>query len=236
MNISSPTSPKPPDKKSFLFIGPGGGGKTTVALQFPDPAVIDCDTKLDGPEQYIRARNPNLTFGYDSVALDKKTGKPLDMEKCWDAMMQGFDDLKVMDGYRTGILDNLTMVNKFMFAKILGSKDAMEMRDWGKMSQMYGKLLITKINTLPMTRIVICHDEPVERANPSNPMLKEVIRFDPIVYGETKHQIASLFTDVWRFTTRPVAGGKVERRIQTTRDTQSDLKNSFGMPPRNHHQ
>ena len=129
MKTSTPTSPKPPDPLSILEIGPPGGGKTTLALLFPSICVLDCDENLDGPEKFIRTKQPTFAYGYERIRYSDDD-KPLDMHKCYDRLMDKILQVKNDPNIKTVIVDSLTSVNEFVIQSILqGKRSEMEARD-----------------------------------------------------------------------------------------------------------
>ena len=46
---------KPNLSFGLFLMGPPKAGKTTLALQFPNPYVADCDNNLSGPDEYLKA-------------------------------------------------------------------------------------------------------------------------------------------------------------------------------------
>lgn len=232
MNLSKPGNLKPVEPLSILLIGPPGGGKTTLGMQFPFPCFLDCDRNLDGPERYNRKLNPNLEYAYVGVTYDSN-GKPLAVEKCYDNLLLEIDNVAKESAVKTIVLDGITLINQFIVQKVLkqSSKDSMEMRDWGKVAAAFINLLYVRLRQTGKTTIVMCHEVPVERANEKNPMLKDLIKYEPAINGGIAHTMSGLFTDVWRCSSLPAVAGKVQFKIQTTKDVLSgDLKNSLGLP------
>ncbi len=231
MNISKPGSVKPTEPPSILLIGPPGGGKTTLSMQFPYPCFLDCDRNLDGPERFLRKASPSLEYAYTQITY--KDGQPVPTERCFDRLMQEIDLVSKVPEVKTLVVDGITLINQFIIQKVLKeqSKDFMEMRDWGKVAQHFIALLYVKLRQTGKTTIVTCHEVPVEKTNPTNAMLKDVVRYEPAINGGIAHTLSGLFTDVWRCTSLAAPGNKVVYKIQTVKDTLSpDLKNSFGLP------
>jgi hypothetical protein len=57
-----------------------------------------------------------------------------------------------------------------------------------------------------------------------------IVGYTPAIQGGITDFFGGFFTDMWRFTSVLGAGNTTNFRIQTSRDTLSDLKNSMGMP------
>jgi len=232
MNVSKPGSAKPPEPMSILLIGPPGGGKTTLAMQFPYPCFLDCDRNLDGPERFNRKLNSNLEYGYIAVTYDS-SGKPIPVDKCYDTLLTEVDNVAKEPTIQTVVLDGVTLINQFIIQKVMkqSGKDNMELRDWGKVAAAFINLLYVRLRQTGKTTIVTCHENPVERANPTNPMLKELVKYEPAINGGIANTMSGLFTDVWRCSSLPAVAGKVQFKIQTSKDVLSgDLKNSLGLP------
>lgn len=233
MKTSSPTSPKTPEPKSILLIGAPGTRKTTLALRFPKPYILNCDQNLDGPETYLRsAEKAPLDYAYDDVQL-LDNGQQCPPEVCCDRLISLLDKARTEPAIKTIVVDSLTWVNEFVVQKILKqqSRQQMQIPDWGTFRSVFGGILFTKLRTSGKTSICIVHEKPVYTPNPKNPMLQDVLKYDNTVQGQVGDALGAFFTDVWRCEARVAAFGKNESWIVVDKTEKSpDLKNSFGLP------
>ena len=60
-----------PNSMLALLIGPAGCGKTTFALQFRRPYLVNIDNNIAGPRNYYKRAGLDMSaIKYDNVALD----------------------------------------------------------------------------------------------------------------------------------------------------------------------
>jgi len=226
VKTASPDSPRKPEPKSILLIGPPGGGKTTLALQFPNVYVLDCDLNLSGPENYLRqAGRPPLEFRYDQIPFDD-AGNPVPVQQQWKRLIEKII-LAVVDPWvKTIFLDGLTAVDEILLQHVLRTQATTTMRqqDWIPFrSAMVG--LIMQIRTTGKTSIVSCHEktETDEKGN--------VEAFKPAFRSKIGDFFGGFFTDMWRCQAKPGVAGKTSFWVYPQRTSRSDLKNSVLMPP-----
>lgn len=230
MNLSTPSTPKAAEPRAILLLGGPGGGKTTLSMQFPFPCFLDCDRNLDGSEGFVRSKNPKLEYGYTQVTY--QDGKPVPIEKCYDRLISELDSISKEPQVKTVVIDGITLINNFIIAKVQKEQGTEEMKipSWGRVANAFVKLLIVKVRETGKNTIVTCHETPVERPSATNPLLKELIRYDPAISGGIANVLGGLFTDVWRCSSEAGTAGRVQFRIQFTKDNKSgDLKNSLGI-------
>jgi len=231
MQLSTPTAPKQTEPKSILLIGPPGGGKTTLAMQFPGVCFMDCDRNLDGPERFIRLKNKDLSYGYTQITYKDNVAVPA--HECFERLCDSVSDLKTETSIKTVVVDGLTMVNEFIIQKILKaqSKSEMEARHWQPFKSYMINLLVAKLRGTGKTVICTCHETILEKPNPDPKKVMDpvLVGYRPAIQGGITDYFGGFFTDMWRCTALVAPGGS-EYKIQTVRDTKSDLKNSLGLP------
>lgn len=227
---STTDKPKPRQPLSILLIGGPGGGKTTFLLQFPGLYVLDCDTNLDGPENYLRRHGKFKDYEYDQVAFSN--GKPLPVHECYDNLMALLTEAKSKP-YQTVAIDGLTMINEYVIQKVLSkqSKKEMEARDWQPFKTHLLNLLVGKLRSLGKDTIVTCHEFTKTKPDPKNIMQEQIIGYTPAVQGGITDYFGGFFTDMWRMTAELAPGDKLEFKLTGQRTGLSDLKNSIGLPP-----
>lgn len=229
MNSYSSDSPKPPEPKSILIVGPPGGGKSSLMLQFPDLAVLDCDRNLDGPIEYLTKNKIRYDFKHFPVTFnDDKSVVPI--EECYDKLLLRLAE--VPKTCKTVVIDGLTLINEFVIRKVLKEKRASEMeaRHWQPFKSYCYQLLVAKLRNLGVNTIVTAHETDITRPDSKNVMQTILVQRRPYIQGGINEQLGGFFTDMWRCQIQPAPGDKLECTLYTGRTTLDELKNSMGLP------
>jgi len=235
MKSSTPQSPKTPGPLAILLIGKGGVGKTTLALQFPKPGVLDIDENLDGPDRFIReALKKPIDYVYVTPLLDDK-GRPKGDGEIRDAITDGLTELVESPKVKTIFLDSITKLSEMLVLWRLNKegKDVMEISMWQPWRSAIIKLLHKARSS---GKHVICsiHEKPVyaPRSGKSiEPAQK--IAADISLPTRLADEFPFAFTDVWR-AKKVETRDEVDYQLHCQSDDESgnsmmSLKNSLGI-------
>jgi len=192
---------------------------------------MDCDGNLDGPSGFL-GKPP---FAWCPIRFTDD-GKPVELEQCFDRLIQELIFVAKQDHIKTVIIDSLTMVNEFVIRKILSQQarpfGEMEARDWIPFKSKFLTLLVRILRGMNKTTICAVHEVILTKSDPKNMMNVIIEGYRPSVQGSVTDYFGAFFTDVWRCTSSPPIGGKPQPyQVQTVKDSRSpDLKSSCGMP------
>jgi hypothetical protein len=237
MPLISPTSLPKRQPLSLLLIGPPGGGKTTLALQFPNVQIIDIDLNIDGPINVLRSKSKLNEIKYETILIDDEQ-KPVDgVDQQWTRLMTKLTQACRDPWTKTVVVDGLTRLNQLIIDMVLkdaGKKD-MEIQLWIPFRQR----MLGVFNTMRGSgkhSILLCHEEYKYSAAKAG---KEVVdKRGPAMDSKLKDQLAGFFTDMWRCWGQPapvklVNGVLVQGnlfKVATIPTGLDELKNSYGLP------
>lgn len=229
MKTISLTSPKTANPKAILLIGPPGGGKTTLSLQFPNAGVVDIDRNLDGPIKRLMKLDPKFEIRFD-CAYQTSDGKSLPLADVWRRATVITDEMLKDEWVKTIVIDGLTMADDALYEHVLKAQNVSDMRiqDWVTFRAELIRLIM-KCRAATKTFVMLCHEEPQidDKGN--------VIRYVPSFRSKVSNFFGGFFTDMWRCTAVPCSVDKlhpdgVKFCLNTLPTSRSELKNSLVMP------
>lgn len=220
---------------AFLFQAPPKSGKTTLALQFPNPWAADCEGNLDGPLRWIKSTMPEH---YKTIKLDHvntlDNGDLVPDENRW-ARMVHLTNLAVQDkSIQTIIVDNAGAIGRYLedlilFKKPEGSeKNKMTISDWQPWRNLMSKF-VTDVRAKMLNGrmfIMTSHEETVEDK------VSGIIHYRTNIPSKLADNFGGLFSEVWRMEVNENAGQR-EFTIDAMKSIrQPQLGTSLGVPPR----
>jgi hypothetical protein len=230
MQKATSTEPQPRQPLALLLIGPPGGGKTTLSLQFPSPYIADIDGNMDGPVRHIKKKLPQFEYFYDRIGFTDK-GTPVAVEDQWQRLETSvYAALKAPEP-KTVVIDGLTHLNNILIAHVCkqAGKSAMDISLWIPFRQTLLKFIMTCRST-NKNLVMLCHEETQYKQDPSskNALSQVIDKRTPAVSSKLTDYFGAFFTDMWRCESRPGPGGKPTYWVQVSKKPYDDLKNSFG--------
>lgn len=206
MITSTPESPGPKGPPSILLRGSPGCGKTTLAMQFPNVCILDCDENLSGPETYIRTKiDPKFTYSYFRCRFDD-SGKPLEKEALWKRYIEGFNQAVADPNIKTIVTDSLTGLDQMLLRYIMKQQNIedankLERQHWIPFRMQMQELTLRMRNT---GKINIVNAHETEKTNSRG--IPE--RYDVAITSRLRDHFGWIFTEVWYMESLPPLAGK----------------------------
>lgn len=224
---------KPLSQFSLLLQGQPKSGKTTLALAFPKPYILDCDNNLEGTLRLMRAKKIEPNFLYDVPDIDDKgLERPVDQRYIYASKCLA--EAAVSPEVETIIVDGVSKMNAYIMAEI-GRQQArkpgeMQLQDWGAHQYMWQNF-VTKLQATPKLFILLAHEEFSDV-----PQLAGHILIN-IPGKKIQQSLPGMFSDVWRCeveSSLQTVNGKPTtvntRLVRASAKTGLSLGNSLGLP------
>jgi GTPase SAR1 family protein len=214
---------------SILLMGPPGGGKTTLMMQFPGLYILNCDRNLAGPVRYLKSIGKFKPFKYDTISQyeddegEHHKGDMIDIKFGWDRL-RALARAAIKDpSIQTIGLDTLTWCDQALYAhscRVQGLKE-LEGFNWSPYKRELHAFL-SECKASGKTVIVNCH-EKIEYDKKG-----AIEAYVPSISTGISAYFGYYFSDIWRCTLVDQGGTRGLKAIVTTHPTAvSQLKNSI---------
>lgn len=206
---------------SVLLLGTPGAGKSTLAAQFPDCFVLDCDENYAGPIRYLNSQ-PNPPKFYIGSPLYAADGKSVPPQDRFRRAMVLLDEAANSDLIKTIVVDSLTTFVDMVLYEVMreqGRKigdfsfktstskamdEQLQIQDWGFFLGTMKKVIFSLKGT---GKTIVFTGHIKVREDEVSKLLRQAVA----VPGQFADIISGLFSEVWlleRETKRTSAGSE----------------------------
>lgn len=228
----------PSDQKlGLLLVGDPWSGKSTVAMNFPDPWFLDADTNLPR----VAPKFPGKRFFYDRVDVDDN-GKAIAIEDRWPRVLEVTQRAHDSKEPHYLVFDSMTaighLLERYVISKgssskdlVIGGEKSMTLQLWNPYKDLWMKL-ITNVRAGNKPCIFIAHQK-VDKDELTGTMFLK-----PMIGGQLADSIGRLFTDVWHCVAEPGMPSAsnptgVTYWVETVpQPRMAQLGSSLGLPPK----
>lgn len=229
MKTSTPQAPKKADPISLCLQGDHGTGKTSLALCFPEPGVMDLDGNLDGPEAWHRKRGLKLSYVYNQPLLGEDGKAPKSAKGFRDAIFDSLQELIDSPKVRSIVIDSGTKLAESLvwWCMDRSGVDDMSLDLWKPWRSALLKLVHRGRNA-GKNFVLLIHEQPKYGIAPRQGMPAPQIGVNMSMPSKLQEQFGFTFTDVWR-AVKSGKGRDVRYGLRFVTDGEANLKNSFGL-------
>lgn len=227
---------------AILIEGFPGAGKSTLALQFPNVAYLDCDLNVGGPARYLKSIGKDITkpgaVKYYAIPYedDHTQEKPhiVAPEFRYDRLLTKLTEAIKDPWVKTIVPDGLTQIDTFIYHKVqkqqgIPTGQPLAIQHWRPFRD-YLLTMITALRYCGKTIILPCHVESIQ-SEPVKGQMSTIIGYKPLISTKIGEFFAGFFTDMWLMEAKPGAQGKTDYTLRTSRHgLYQDLKNAYLMP------
>lgn len=213
---------------ALLLIGEPKSGKTTAALCFPKPFVLDLDNNLAGA-----IRHHGDDFDMNELYFEDLEG--VEQDKRWSAGVLAIKEACASPDVETIIIDGLSIMAELLMRHILANtkrdssnskliiagEDCMQMNQWTPFKNLMSGIIMA-CKSSGKRLVFLCHEAPLTDKNGA------VLSYRPMIPGSLKNNIAGYFTDVWRCESG-VKAQKPFYRIRFAPKSMMQIGNSLGI-------
>jgi len=220
---------KPVNDFGLLLIGPPLSGKTTVAMQFPNPYIISTDRKIGNATSRLLK---DKKWWFDYVDVDD-ANQPVALDKQWTRATDLLKAAPSKPEIQTIIWDNLSDLSNMLYAHIIanggtkltvGGERVFEQQHWQPF-----KLLMSRAISFARSSgklFVVCCHEDIEKDEVTG-----TLTYRPLIPGQLKNQLGGFFTDVWRTEVSASPSQAAKYYVRTVPTPRMALGNSIaGLP------
>jgi hypothetical protein len=217
---------------ALLFIGPPGGGKTSLALSlFPKTYVIVADLNFKSGVDYVTkiGRISNV-IGFDTITVDEKN-LPVPVTQWYDRFLAKLGEAMKNPDIDCIVLDSATFIADFIIARVGACTDPKRIViPAGKES--YSKWLdyllawrgiILQLRQSGKKLIMVAHEK--KEKDESDGIYKYQIMLD----GQIREKLPNMFSDVWRCEVEETSPGQHRWMVRTLGNARHELKNTLGL-------
>lgn len=219
---------KPNLSFGLLLLGPPKTGKTSIALQFPDVYIADCDNNLSGAVRHLKAKGKLPPFRYDTITIDD-SGTPVPPKDQWNRLWTCCKAAALDPTVKTVVVDSASTMCDMLCNRIIDDKpagkdkDKMTISDWVPFKNMLTQFIVA-MRSSQKYFILTCH-EMIEKDEVKGTML-----YKPAIPSRLQDSFGAFFSDVW-LTKVEDRGGKLSYIVRSAQDSQrQQLGNSLGLP------